>query len=151
MLPQRTFYPQTCSVKDDLKGQYRRWWIQQFSDPTNLPKLRPFRLFKTSLAPSNCLNKGPSYFRPAALRFMCSNHRLDIELGRHNNIPRSDRKCCFCSANVIGEEYHAFQCSKFLDLSLLWHQCTIKNTVHPHDERFRSPRTTIHNTHHVSY
>ena len=67
-------------IKEDLKGQYCRWWLQQFSDPSSLPKLRTFRLFKTSFAPSEYLNEGPSYFRTADLRFRCSNHRLDIEL-----------------------------------------------------------------------
>ena len=103
-------------LKDDLQGQYRRWWLQQFLDPNALPKLRTFRLFKKSFAPSAYLNEGPSYFRPAALRFRCSNHRLDIELGRHTGVPRSDRKCRFCSTDAIGDEFHTFKCTAFLDL-----------------------------------
>ena len=105
-------------LKDDLRGQYRRWWLQQFLDPNALPKLRTFRLFKKSFAPSDYLNEGPSYFRPAALSFRCSNHRLDIELGRHNGIPRSDRKCRLCSTDAIGDEYHAFKCTACLDLQV---------------------------------
>ena len=69
-----------------------------------------FRLFKQSFAPSAYLNEGPGYFRPAALRFRCSSHRLDIELGRHTGIPRPDRKCRFCSSTALGDEYHAFKC-----------------------------------------
>ena len=83
-----------------------------------LPKLRTFRLFKKSFAPSEYLNEGPSHFRPAAIRFRCSNHRLDIELGHHNGIPRSDWKCRFCSRDVIGDEYHAFKCIVFIDLQV---------------------------------
>ena len=106
------------AIQDDLKGHYRRWWLHQFSDSSNMPKLRTFHLFKTSFAPSEYLNEGPSYFRPAVIRFRCSNHRLDVELSRHNNVPRSDRTCRFCSATVIGDEYHAFQCVYFLDLQV---------------------------------
>ena len=84
-----------ADLKDDLLGSYRRWWLQQFTDPNAHPKLCTFRLFKESFAPSTYLIEGPSYFRPAALRFRCSSHRLDIELGRHTGIPRSDRKCRF--------------------------------------------------------
>ena len=82
-------------LKDDLQGHYLQWWLQQFSDPNAHPKLCTFRLFKKSIAPSAYLNEGPSYFRPAALHFRCSNHKLDIELGRHNGVPSSDRKCRF--------------------------------------------------------
>ena len=96
-------------LKDDIQGQYRRWWLQQFLDPNALPKLRTFRLFKKSFAPSAYLNEGSSYFQPAALRFRCSNHRLNIELGRHTGVPRSDRKCRFCSTDAIGDEFHAFK------------------------------------------
>ena len=48
----------------------------------------------------------------------CSSHRLDIELGRHSGIPRSDRKCRFCSSAALGNEYHAFKCPAFLDLQV---------------------------------
>ena len=59
-------------------------WIPQVvgripSPPSNSPKLDSVRLFHTA----NYLNQGPHYLRPQALRFRCSNHRLDIELGRH--------------------------------------------------------------------
>ena len=107
-----------ADLKDDLLGNYRWWWLQQFMDPNAHPKLCTFRLFKRSFAPSAYLNEGPGYFRPAALRFRCSSHRLDIELGRHTGIPRPDRNCRFCSSTALGDEYHAFKCSAFLDLQV---------------------------------
>ena len=107
-----------ADLKDDLLGHYRRWWLQQFTDPTAHPKLCTFRLFKQSFAPSAYLNEGPGYFRPAALRFRCSSHRLDIELGRHTGVPRSDRMCRFCSSEALGDEFHAFKCTAFLDLQV---------------------------------
>ena len=33
-------------------------------------------------------------------------------------IPRPDRKCRFCSSTALGDEYHAFKCSAFLDLQV---------------------------------
>ena len=35
-----------ADLKDDLQGHYRRWWLQQFSDPNAHPKLCTFRLQK---------------------------------------------------------------------------------------------------------
>ena len=90
-----------------------------FANPDQYPKLRTFRLFKTSFGTSAYLDCGPYYLRPALLRFRCSNHRLDIELGRHNNVPRQDRSCRFCKTPSIGDEFHAFKCAAFMDLQVL--------------------------------
>ena len=48
---------------------------------------------------------------------MCSNHRLNIELGRHNNIVE-ERIFTFCyeqsSNEVINDEFHViFLCKQF--------------------------------------
>ena len=32
--------------------------------------------------------------------------RAYIELGRHNNIPRNERKCTLCNLNDIEDEFH---------------------------------------------
>ena len=37
------------------------------------------------------------------------------ELGRHTGVPRSDRKYRFCSSDALGDEFHAFKCTAFLD------------------------------------
>ena len=64
------------------------------------------------------LNQGPPYLRAQALHFRCSNHRLDVELDRHSHTPLALRTCRFCNSGGIGDEYHAFQCTKFLDLQV---------------------------------
>ena len=97
--------------------------------PTNTPKLCIYRLFKTSFATSPYLNTGPQhYLRWALLRFRCSNHRLDIELGRHLNVPRDERACRFCRKPKLGDEYHVFQCEAFMDLQVL---CGVNVTSFP--------------------
>ena len=35
-----------------------------------------------------------------------SAHKLNIELGRYNNIERSERICTLCDAKEIEDEYH---------------------------------------------
>jgi len=45
-------------------------------------------------------------------KFRLSNHRLNIELGRYNNVLKENRMCNICqqlnNTNVIDCEYHAF-------------------------------------------
>jgi len=57
-------------------------------------------------------------YRIAISKFRLSNHRLNIELGRYNNVPKENRICHFCqqsnNANIIDCEYHAFfKCVKY--------------------------------------
>ena len=49
-------------------------------------------------------------------------------LGRHTGIPRSDRKCRFCSSAALGDENHAFKCPGFLDLQVF---CDINVSSQP--------------------
>jgi hypothetical protein len=42
-------------------------------------------------------------------RFRCSNHRLEVECGRHaklERVPRRDRVCCLCSLGAVEDEDH---------------------------------------------
>ena len=106
----------TKHLKDKLQGVYRMWWAEFMAVPTNMPKLRTFHQFHPSFHTAPYLNQGPPYLRAQALHFGCSNHCLDIEFGRHSHIPLEQRTCRFCKSGCIGDEYHAFQCTKFLDL-----------------------------------
>ena len=73
--------PPPCVLKEEIRSQYRCWWLRKFANPDHSSKLRTFRLFKTSFGTSSYLDFGPYYLRPALLRFRCSNHRLDIRWG----------------------------------------------------------------------
>jgi hypothetical protein len=81
-------------------------------------RLRTYQLMNTS-----CTTKsGYSYAHQSYLevitnvqlkqslsRFRCSNHRLEVECGRHakpKNIPRRDRVCRMCSLGVVEDEDH---------------------------------------------
>jgi hypothetical protein len=48
-------------------------------------------------------------FRQSLSRFRCSNHRLEVECGRHakpESVPRRDRVCCLCSLGAVEDEDH---------------------------------------------
>ena len=115
-------------LREDLQSEYHRWWIEHLTPPSNSPKLDSFRLFHPSFHTANYLNQGPHYLCPQALRFRCSNHCLDIELGRHANIPRDECICRFCNKGSIGGEFHAFTCPYFLDLQVY---CSINVITRP--------------------
>ena len=120
--------PSASSLKEDLQSEYRRWWMDHLHSSTNCPKLDSYRCFHPSFQTAQYLNQGHPHLGPQAICFHCSNHRLDIELGCHNNIPKQDRLCRFCKSGSIGDEYHAFVCPQFLDLQVY---CSINISTRP--------------------
>ena len=87
-ISETTISPNSTPLKTDLQSEYRRWWIEYLLPPSHSPKLDTFCLFHPSFHTAPFLNTGPHYFRLQAFRFRCYNHRLDVEFGRHSNIPR---------------------------------------------------------------
>ena len=58
-----------------------------------------------------------------------SAHNLNIELGRHHNIERSERICTLCDAKEIEDEYHfILQCPRYSNLR----NAHIKQYYHRH-------------------
>ena len=57
--------------------------------------------------------KIPFKHKKAYCKFRCSNHKLGIEIDRHNNIPKEESFCSQCQ-NCIDCEFHAFYiCKKY--------------------------------------
>ena len=46
--------------------------------------------------------------RNALAKNRLSSHSLAIQIGRHNGIPRENRKCTLCNINDIEDEYHYY-------------------------------------------
>ncbi len=81
-------------------------------------RLRTYQLMNTSCT----IESGYSYahqsylrvitniqLRQSLSRFRCSNHRLEVECGKHaklESVPRRDRVCCLCSLGVVEDEDH---------------------------------------------
>ena len=80
----------------------------------NSQKLEFYNTFKDSYTPSPYLDftrKNPN--RKTLVKLRISNHKLRIETGRYNNIPRSDRLCTICGHNVEDETHFLFHCSRY--------------------------------------
>jgi hypothetical protein len=81
-------------------------------------KLRTYQLMNTSYTTKS----GYSYahqsylqvitnvqLRQSLSRFRCSNHRLEVECGRHakpKSVPKRNRVCCLCSLGAVEDEDH---------------------------------------------
>ena len=56
-------------------------------------------------------------YRKAFTKLRVSSHRLNIEVGRHQGLPRENRICLYCcnhNINVIEDEYHfVVKCSLY--------------------------------------
>jgi hypothetical protein len=56
-------------------------------------------------------------FRNMIAKIRLSSHKLFIEIGRHRNIPRNERKCIVCNSSDIEDEYHfVLICTFYRDL-----------------------------------
>ena len=78
-----------------------------------------YKFFKSILNIERYLTiEMPSKLRIAYSKFRCSNHKFNIEIGRHTGIPRDSRFCNHCLRNsgisVVECEFHVFfECSKY--------------------------------------
>ena len=50
-------------------------------------------------------NVNDFHLRKIIAKFRCSDHKLEIEIGRHNKVPRQNRFCKTCT-NYIEDELH---------------------------------------------
>ena len=81
----------------------------------NFTKLEFFNTFKNDYAPSSYLgltNKLSE--RKELVKLRIGNHKLRIETGRDDQIPRVNRLCPICASNQIEDESHfLIYCNKY--------------------------------------
>ena len=65
--------------------------------------------------------------RKIIAKVRCSNHCLEIEKGRHRNIPREERWCNMCTDKVTEDEIHFLTKCKSYDHLKIKHQITTSN------------------------
>ena len=65
----------------------------------------------------------------ALARFRLFSHSLQIELGRHNNLPINDRLCTRCDYNAVDDEEHFLIHSSFFneERDVLFHEVNSYN------------------------
>ena len=93
------------------KDQFRQNWASEVFDSS---KCLNYRMFKINFEYENYLSILEYKQRIVFTKFRCRNHKLPIETGSHNNVPRELRICLKCNSNNIGDELHyLFVCSFF--------------------------------------
>ena len=96
-----------CKIKqyiNVMKQKYISHWNQTLQ---NSQKLSFYNTIKNNYSPSTYLDltrKNPLRKTLVKLRISC--HKLRIETGRYDNIPRNERICNFCNCNKIEDETH---------------------------------------------
>ena len=96
-----------CKIKQYItimKQKYISHWNQTLQ---NSQKLSFYNTIKNNYSPSTYLDltrKNPLRKTLVKLRISC--HKLRIETGRYDNIPRNERICNFCNCNKIEDETH---------------------------------------------
>jgi len=95
-------------------------WSNEVAQQSRLSTYIKFKcLFETEVYLSLDL---PMWIRRKLSRFRISNHDLEIELGRHNQIPREKRLCKICKdrhLDVIESEIHfVLECEAYAQLRL---------------------------------
>ena len=93
-----------------LKDSLQQDWHNALS---NSSKTQYYMQFKSLLNVERYLTIDiPFYLRKAFAKFRCSDHKLNIEVGRHHNAPKEERICTYCLEKfaivVIEDEFHVF-------------------------------------------
>ena len=80
-------------------------------------KLRTYAIFKREVGFENYLMEIKNVSdRVLVSKFRLSNHRLMIEVGRHNGVPKEQRVCPFCPSWVENETHFLFSCPTYTHL-----------------------------------
>jgi hypothetical protein len=106
-----------------LQTRFRdNWKLRLFSDESKNKttstgnKLRTFRKLKNIYKYESYLEISSSKLRKNLCRFRISAHKLNIETGRHKNIPLKDRLCTKCNLQQIEDEEHALITCPFYNI-----------------------------------
>ena len=97
------------SVMQQKNILYRQHTMQ------NSSKLEFFNTFKNDCTPSYYLGLTRKLKeRKQLVKFRIGNHKLRIETGRYDQIPRVNRLCTLCKSNQIEDESHfLIYCNKY--------------------------------------
>ena len=97
-------FPQIA--KKNIKNNFINYWESRIRDQNVEKKLGFYSKIKHNFLVEQYL-KLPSFKdRQLISKFLCSDHNLEIEAGRHKNTPRNDRLCTTCSLGKIEDEEH---------------------------------------------
>jgi hypothetical protein len=109
-------FAETCTKQ--LRRYFINLWKVHISGtqlgPNISSKLRFYKLFKTAFEREPYLDLISNFqLRKVISKFRCSDHRLEIEKGRHDNVNVEDRICRICNMSVENEFHFLKFCYKY--------------------------------------
>ena len=113
------------SAQSQVKQRLKDIFLQTFYSELNSNgkkenqgnKLRTYRKFKDTYEREQYLNIHNFSHRRAMAKLRISDHPLQIEVGRYNRTPPSDRICTLCNAKDIENEVHfVLECELYSDI-----------------------------------
>ena len=139
--PPRNIDSFLLSIRQTLHDMYIQNWN---SIIVSSSKCYYYKLFKSTLtAESYLFDINIRKYKLALTRFRCSGHKLMIEVGRQQHVPKELRFCKQCKLNEIEDEYHfLLVCAKYNDLRTKYlDKCYC---VHPTIEKIISLLSSTH-------
>ena len=93
-------------MKKKLKSDFAAHWKARIGDQNIEKKLNLYAKVKQGLLVDKYLEMPSFRNRQIISKFLCSNHRLRIETGRHIDSLREERLCKLCEMSKVEDESH---------------------------------------------
>ena len=121
-----------------VQKRFTEFWCRTLRDEAS-SRLQFYKAIKNELKTEEYLTIPTFEYRKAIAKIRCSDHPLEVEKGRHRNIPRESRICKLCPLRDVETEEH------FLT------KCTFFDRYKPkHDlQHIRDANAFINNTDHT--
>ena len=101
-----------CTAFQRMSDIFHQSSFSQINEPNS--KLRTYSIVKSKIGYEEYLhNIHNIHDRVAFTKMRLSNHRLKIEVGRHNKIPKHLRFCPFCPTHIEYEIHFLLECETF--------------------------------------
>ena len=115
-------------LKINTTKYYKSLWEIKIKDQ-NLKRLNFYQKLKNEFTPAEYIDTRNFKMRKTIAKLRCSNHCLEIEKGRHRNIPRDERICRMCPDKAVEDEVHfLIKCKKYEHLKNIY-QITTDNII----------------------
>ena len=106
-----------AKVKHFVSVMQQKYILYRQHTMQNSSKLEFFNTFKNDCTPSYYLGLTRKLNERKLVKFRIGNHKLRIETGRYDQIPRVNRLCPLCKSNQIEDESHfLIYCNKYSTL-----------------------------------
>ena len=116
------------SLKSNSSSYYTSHWEAKIKE-VNLKRLEFYQTINSNFSPAKYIDLPNFKMRKTIAKLRCSSHCLEIEKGRHRNIPRDERLCKMCTNNVIEDEEHFLVVCKTYDKLKTKHNIITDNAV----------------------